>query len=114
MVRTLKYVFVYAQAILNLPFFGQICSQFEFVNRNTLWGDTVTPVTKENIDAKAALIVDQYKKKAALFKTGNNVLIPLGDDFKYFDQNYMDTMTNNFDQLFKYINENRSKFKVTK
>ncbi len=70
------------------------------------------PISKDNIDERAKLIVDQYKKKAALFKTGNNVLIPLGDDFKYFDQNYMDAMTKNFDPLFKYINENRSKFKV--
>lgn len=89
-----------------------MCSQFEFVNSRTLWGDNVEPITESNIDAKAKMIVDQYKKKAALFKTGNNVLIPLGDDFKYFDQNYMDTMTKNFDPLFKYINDNRAKFKV--
>jgi hypothetical protein len=51
---------------------------YEFVNSVTLWGDHVVPITPQNIENKAIILVDQYKKKAALFKTGDNVLVPLG------------------------------------
>jgi hypothetical protein len=48
------------------------------VNSVTLWGDHVVPITPQNIEKKAEILVDQYKKKAVLFQTGDNVLVPLG------------------------------------
>jgi hypothetical protein len=74
---------------------------YEFVNSVTLWGDHVVPITPQNIENKAIILVDQYKKKAALFKTGDNVLVPLGKSAH--------THTHAHDLLFKGKQESISK-----
>jgi hypothetical protein len=128
----------------------------------------VVPITPQNIEKKAEILVDQYKKKAVLFKTGDHVFVPFGnqltyhnninhsilllfgffrfslslhalififfslnhsfsfycllfyslslsfsgDDFRYYNMEYMNRMLSNFEPLFEHINNNLAKYKV--
>jgi alpha-mannosidase II len=67
-------------------------------------------ITIENIDERADLIADQWRKKATLFKS-NSVLIPLGDDFRWTSFDYS-AQKENYDKLIKYINGNPSKYNI--
>lgn len=65
------------------------------------------PIHSENVARKAELIVDQYKKKAKLYKT-RIVLIPLGDDFRYSQNTEWEAQRKNYEKLFEYINNEPS------
>ncbi|KAK6025180.1 glycosyl hydrolase family 38 protein [Ostertagia ostertagi] len=64
-----------------------ICCQFDFKRLKGLtcpWGTQPEIITEENVENRAFKIYDQYRKKSQLYKT-NVLLVPLGDDFRYFD-----------------------------
>ncbi|VEL35193.1 unnamed protein product, partial [Protopolystoma xenopodis] len=54
---------------------------------------------------RAAALADQYRKKAVLFKTGNIVLVPLGDDFRFLSTKEWDIQVSNYRKLIQYYDD---------
>ncbi|XP_050542919.1 alpha-mannosidase 2 isoform X2 [Daktulosphaira vitifoliae] len=86
-----------------------ICCQFDFKRLpgfgiSCPWKLYPVPITQMNVKSKALLLLDQYKKKAELYKT-NILLIPLGDDFRYTSSREWDFQMNNYQKIFDYLNK---------
>jgi len=91
-----------------------VCSQFDFsrFGSRTPWGTNVEAISDHNVDRKAHKYVDQVRKKASLYRTGDNVLILVGDDFRYVNQDEVDSQVNNYRLLMDYINSKPDTFHV--
>lgn len=90
----------------------KVCCQFDFkrlpgYGLTCPWRVPPRPITEMNVAKKSELIVDQWKKKASLYKT-RTVLIPLGDDFRYSQNTEWEAQRTNFAKLFDYINNEPS------
>jgi hypothetical protein len=92
-----------------------ICCQFDFARMklppgawkadSCPWKKEPVEITNDNVAQRASMLLDQYLKKAALYRS-NAVLIPLGDDFRYRSIPEAEAQYRNYQKLFDYINAN--------
>ncbi|KAK3094740.1 hypothetical protein FSP39_005639 [Pinctada imbricata] len=84
-----------------------VCCQFDFARLapsrySCPWSIPPKAIDDNNVAKRAKMLIDQYKKKASLYR-GNVVLIPLGDDFRYDKLEEWDKQYNNYQKIFDYL-----------
>lgn len=88
----------------------KICCQFDFARMspgryNCPWRVPPQAITEANVADRAAMLIDQYKKKASLYRS-NALFIPLGDDFRYDQAEECERQFSNYQKIFDYLDKN--------
>ncbi|KAH3860349.1 hypothetical protein DPMN_023247 [Dreissena polymorpha] len=88
-----------------------VCCQFDFrrlpgSSYSCPWKKEPQAITDQNVEERTKMIIDQWKKKATLYRS-NSVFVPLGDDFRYDKPDEWDHQFVNYDKIFKYLKEHQ-------
>ncbi|XP_029025296.1 alpha-mannosidase 2 isoform X2 [Betta splendens] len=86
-----------------------VCCQFDFHRLPggrvfCPWRIPPQPITEQNVEERALLLLDQYRQKSRLFRSPV-LLVPLGDDFRYVDAREWDDQFINYQRLFDYFDQ---------
>ncbi|XP_063675367.1 alpha-mannosidase 2x-like [Bolinopsis microptera] len=83
-----------------------VCVQYDYSKMDFLTErPPIVFITPENVKERSLLILDQWRKKAALHAS-NAVFIELGCDFSYRFINHLETVYSNYTMIREYINNN--------
>ncbi|XP_037548390.1 alpha-mannosidase 2 [Nematolebias whitei] len=84
-----------------------VCCQFDFHRLPggrvfCPWRIPPQPITDQNVQDRALVLLDQYRQKSRLFRS-SVLLVPLGDDFRYVESREWDAQFSNYQKLFDYF-----------
>ena len=87
-----------------------VCCQFDFARLDRgyggcPWHKEPQRISPSNVAERARLLLDQYQKKASLYRS-NVVLAPLGDDFRYRTDEEAENQYVNYQKIMDYLNDN--------
>ncbi|XP_078145165.1 alpha-mannosidase 2 isoform X2 [Centroberyx gerrardi] len=85
-----------------------VCCQFDFHRLpggrvSCPWRLPPQPITEQNIQERALLLLDQYRQKSRLFRS-SILLVPLGDDFRFVESSEWDAQFQNYQKIFDFYN----------
>ncbi|KAM9840891.1 alpha-mannosidase 2 [Aulostomus maculatus] len=86
-----------------------VCCQFDFHRLPggrvfCPWKVPPQPITEQNVQERALLLLDQYRQKSRLFRS-QVLLVPLGDDFRFASSSEWDAQFSNYQKLFDYFDQ---------
>ncbi|XP_070845355.1 alpha-mannosidase 2 [Chaetodon trifascialis] len=86
-----------------------VCCQFDFHRLPggrvfCPWRIPPQPITEQNVQERALLLLDQYRQKSRLFRSPV-LLVPLGDDFRFTEAREWDAQFTNYQKLFDYFDQ---------